>query len=277
VDPFPLIGRTRELERLDQALQALDDHGSALLIVGEPGIGKTALITQAAGRARGRGMLVLASSGLPSEAQLPYAGLHQLLRPVLRSAGDLPGPQRGALLGAFGQADQAVTDPMAVALAALNLLRDRSWEAPLVVIAEDVQWLDPATAEVLTFVANKIEDDRILLIASCRDNAELAGDTRFEEIRVDGLDEDSSRAVVDAHLPALDPRLREQVLAQANGNPLALVELSAAWSSRPADSPVEHDIPLTGRCGTGRRPSPLAMRTSPRRSTRWQRTRHDAG
>jgi DNA-binding CsgD family transcriptional regulator len=242
-----LVGRTAELGRLDRALRALDKRGTALLVVGEPGIGKTALITAAARLARERGMLVLSSSGLLSEAHLPYAGLHQLLRPVLRHADDLPGPQSAALLGAFGQVDAAVSDPVAVALAALSLLREQSWQAPLVVLAEDVHWLDRATMDVLMFAAGKIEDDRILLIASCRDNAEIAGDARFEELRVEGLPPDDAQAVVDAHVPALDTRLRERLLAEANGNPLALVELAVAWGALPPGAAVERNVPLTGR------------------------------
>jgi DNA-binding CsgD family transcriptional regulator len=247
VSPSSLIGRRAELERLDEALRTIDERGTAVLVVGEPGIGKTALITEAARLARDRGMLVLAASGLLSEAHLPYAGLHQLLRPVLKAAEELPGPQRAALLGAFGQVDEPVTDPAAVAMAALSLLRDRSWQAPVVVAAEDVHWLDRATVEVLTFVANKIQDDRIVLIASCRDNAEIVGDPRFAELRVEGLDEDSSRAIVAAYAPALDSRLRERLLAEANGNPLALVELAVAWGALPAGTPIEHNVPLTGR------------------------------
>ena len=242
-----LVGRTAELGRLDGALRALDEHGTAVLVVGEPGIGKTALIMETARLAREYGMLVLTSSGVLSEAHLPYAGLHQLLRPVLRHADALPGPQSAALLGAFGHLDAAVNDPVSVALAALSLLRDRSWQAPVVVIAEDVHWLDPATVEVLTFAANKIGDDRILLVASCRDNAEIVGDPRFEELQLDGLDPGSARAVVDAHAPALDPRLRDRLLAEANGNPLALVELAVAWGTLPADAAIEHNVPLTGR------------------------------
>jgi len=130
VDPSSLAGRVTELGRLDEALRTLDERGTALLVVGEPGIGQTALITEAARLARDRGMLVLASSGLLSEANLPHAGLHQLFRPVLRHAEELPGPQRAALLGAFRQVDEAVNDPVGVALAALSLLRDRSWESP---------------------------------------------------------------------------------------------------------------------------------------------------
>ena len=247
MDPSSLMGRVTELGRLDEALRTLDERGTALLVVGEPGIGKTALITEAARRARDRGMLVLTSSGLLSEAHLPYAGLHQLFRPVLTAAEELPGPQRVALLGAFGQVDEAVSDPAGVALAALSLLRDRSWDAPVVVVAEEVPWLDRATVEVLTFAANKIEDDRILLIASCRDNAEIVGDARFEELRVEGLDEGSSQAIVDAQAPALDARLRERLLAEANGNPLALVELAVAWGEHPAGTRIEHNVPLTGR------------------------------
>ena len=102
MDPSSLMGRVTELERLDGALRTLDEHGAALLVVGEPGIGKTALITEVARRARERGMFVLTSAGLLSEAHLPYAGLHQLLRPVLTAAEELPGPQRAALLGAVG-------------------------------------------------------------------------------------------------------------------------------------------------------------------------------
>ncbi|HKA03963.1 MAG TPA: AAA family ATPase, partial [Acidimicrobiales bacterium] len=246
-DVAPLVGRTTELDRIDLALDTVDERGTALLVLGEPGIGKSAIVAEAAERGRSRGMTVYAAFGLDSEAHLPYAGLHQLLHPALRHLDELPSPQRTALLGAFGHIDSAVSDPMAVSLAAVSLLRDRSWETPVLVIAEDLHWMDRATLDVLTFLARRTESDRIVVVASSRDEIVSFGAVGFENIELEGLDPESSRRVVDRYSPGLPTHLRERLLAEANGNPLALVELSVAWSELAPGTLIEHNVPLTGR------------------------------
>ena len=152
-----LVGRGAELERI----RALLGDGGALLVRGTAGIGKSALLDAAAGIARERGMRVLQVAGVQSEARLPFAGLHALLRPVLAHADALPDPQREALLSAFGMSVDAAPDRFLIALAALELLSETASHAPLLLIVEDSHWLDAATADALAFVARRLDDDRV--------------------------------------------------------------------------------------------------------------------
>src|ERR1700730_6967826 len=164
-----LVGRDDEMALLDKALADATEHGGALLVTGAAGIGKTSLLDAATTNARGRGYKVLAATGLESEADLPYAGLHQLLQPVLSSAGALPVPQKNALLTALGMRAGAPPEVFLVGLATLSLLDEVGDERPLVVVADDFQWLDRATSSVLSFVARRLESTHILLIVSLRE------------------------------------------------------------------------------------------------------------
>jgi DNA-binding CsgD family transcriptional regulator len=246
-----LHGRESEEARLRTALDSVDERGARLLVLGDPGIGKSSLVAAAATLARGRGMAVLTTSGVPSEAHLPFAGLHQMLQPVMKHADDLPASQRDSLLGALGQADTDVDDPMSVALAALNLVRDRAALGPLLLVAEDVHWLDRLTADVLAFVARRIDADPIVLVATSRGPVgEALGDVEFEELRLGPLEDDAAGAIIDAHAPGLDPTLRDRLLGEARGNPLALVELSIAWRRLPPGTLVASLVPVTTRLET---------------------------
>src|SRR2546423_168939 len=144
-DAAPSRGRARELGVIGGLLDGVRQHGGALIVTGEPGIGKSFLIQEAARLAETAGLGVLRTVGVESETALPFAGLHQLLMPVFGAAGALPGTQRIALLTAFGMADGEVPDLHAVALAALELLAEAAAETPLLVIAEDAHWLDRPT------------------------------------------------------------------------------------------------------------------------------------
>src|SRR5256712_3350860 len=159
-----LVGRDAELAQLDTALAEAAEHGGALFVTGAAGIGKTSLLDVAASDARSRGYKVLTVTGLESEADLPFAGLHQLLQPVLPSAGALPGPQKNALLTALGMRAGAPPEVFLVGLATLSLMAKVADERPLAVIADDFQWLDLATSSVLNFVARRLEATPILLI-----------------------------------------------------------------------------------------------------------------
>src|ERR1700716_3349505 len=169
-----LVGRDAELADLDKALAEAAEHGGALLVTGAAGIGKTSLLEAATTDARSRGYKVLAATGLESEADLPYAGRHQLLQPVLTSAGALPGPQKNALLTALGMRAGAPPEVFLVGLATLSLLDEVANEKPLVVVADDFQWLDRATSSVLSFVARRLESTHILLVAGLRENFQTA-------------------------------------------------------------------------------------------------------
>src|SRR5919112_6385480 len=152
----PIFGRERELARLERLVDGVSEHGAALLVRGEAGIGKSTLLAAAYRRAEAAGMQVLRTTGVQSEAQLPFAGLHQLVMPVLGRAEHLPAPQRTALLAAFGLVEAEVTDRFFVALALLELLSDVAEQEPLLVVAEDAQWLDRSTVGILAFVARRV-------------------------------------------------------------------------------------------------------------------------
>jgi pimeloyl-ACP methyl ester carboxylesterase len=143
----PLLDRRREQRLLASLLDAAASRGQALVLGGDPGIGKSRLLSEAARGAEARGMTVLTSAGVQSETHLPFAGLHQLLRPVRDRAADLPAAQRAALDAAFGVTDEVAPERFRIAMAVLDLLSDVATEAPLLVIADDAQWLDRPTSE----------------------------------------------------------------------------------------------------------------------------------
>src|ERR1700736_2217845 len=169
-----LVGRDAELANLDKALAEAAEHGGALLVAGAAGIGKTSLLDVATSGARSRGYRVLTVTGLESEADLPFAGLHQLLQPVLPSAGALPGPQKNALLTALGMRTGSPPEVFLVGLATLTLMDEVADEKPLVVVADDFQWLDGATSSVLRFVGRRLESTHILLIVGLRETFQTA-------------------------------------------------------------------------------------------------------
>src|SRR5258706_2905614 len=152
-----LVGRNAEMAQLDKALAEAAEHGGALLVTGAAGVGKTSLLDAVTTDARSRGYKVLAVTGLESEADLPFAGLHQLLQPVLPAAGALPDPQKNALFTALGMRAGAPPEVFLVGLATLSLMDKVADEMPLVVVADDFQWLDIATSSVLSFVARRLE------------------------------------------------------------------------------------------------------------------------
>src|SRR5688572_22997387 len=138
----PLYGRERELRVLKDLVDGALEGGSAMVVRGEAGIGKSALAAAAIRQARERGMTVLSATGIQSEAHLPFAGLHQILRPIWPGVAGLPAPQRAAVLAAFGMTDAAAPDLYLIALAALELLADAAARVPLLLIADDAHWLD---------------------------------------------------------------------------------------------------------------------------------------
>src|SRR5467141_4413462 len=183
-----LVGRDAEMAVLDKALGEAAEHGGALLVTGAAGIGKTSLLDAATTDARSRDYKVLAITGLESEADLPYAGLHQLLQPVLPSAAALPGPQKNALLAALGMRAGAPSEVFLVGLATLSLLDEVSGDRPLVVVADDFQWLDRATSSVLSFVARRLESTHILLVIDLRETFQTSVRPReLPEIHVERL------------------------------------------------------------------------------------------
>ncbi|HEV3405509.1 MAG TPA: ATP-binding protein, partial [Candidatus Dormibacteraeota bacterium] len=245
-----LVGRDAELAQLDRALAEAAEHGGALFVTGAPGVGKTSLLNVAATEARSRGYKVLAITGLQSEADLPYAGLHQLLQPVLPSAGALPAPQKNALLTALGMRAGAPPEVFLVGLATLSLMGEVADERPLVVVADDFQWLDGATSSVLSFVARRLESTQILLIAGLRETFQAPlRSQQLPEIVVEPLSDAASADLLASIAPDLDVQTRRLILDEALGNPLALLELPRAFRLQGTDGRegAFRSIPLTDR------------------------------
>ena len=163
-----LIGRDHEIRVLAELIADGARAGRALAIVGDPGIGKSALLGVARQTARTAGFRVLSAVGVESEAQLPFAGLHQILRPVLRSASELRPEQGSALLAAFGLAEAPRPELYQIALAAVNLLAAVAAKQPVAVLVDDVQWLDQQSHEVLTFIARRAGPYPMVIIGAMR-------------------------------------------------------------------------------------------------------------
>jgi DNA-binding CsgD family transcriptional regulator len=244
-----LIGRERELSLLEALLDGVHERGRALLLRGEAGIGKSSLLTATSERARRQGFQVLRTAGVQWEAHLPFACLHQLLRPVLDRVEDLPSPQRTAMQAAFGMSDAAAPEFFFIALAVLDLLADAAAQAPLLLIIEDAQWLDAPTRDVLMFVARRVESEPTIVLAAARVLPQNDyADSGFPELLIEPLDPAAAEAVLDAQAPGLAPSLRERVLADASGNPLALVELPTVLPADVVDGAALPEVlPLTKR------------------------------
>ncbi|GAA1292502.1 helix-turn-helix transcriptional regulator [Streptomyces javensis] len=219
-----LIGRQDEIRRLDGLLRAArEGRGGALVLRGEPGIGKSALLRNLDGAATG--FLVMRASGAEFEMELPFAALHQLLAPVTGRLMALPAPHRKALEIAFGL-DTGTPDPFLVGVASLGLLVETVRERPLLCVVDDAQWLDQASAKALAFLARRVSAESIALVFAVREPGpphELDG---LPGHSLRGLGESDARALLTAAIRApLDERVRDRILAEARGNPLALVEL----------------------------------------------------
>jgi AAA ATPase domain len=244
----PLLGRDQEQSFLRSLLDDVRTRGQALVLRGGPGIGKSRLLSEAARAARERGMSVLTTTGVQSEAHLPFAGLHQLLRPVTGRFTDLPAVQRAALDAAFGLTGEVAPEHFRIAMAALDLISEVASETPVLLVAEDAQWLDRPTSEALAFLARRIESDPIVLLAATRDGySSPLGDGGLPEYRVEGLDDVPAEALLDGVAPQLSRAARSWVLRQAAGNPLALIELPEAVRNYEDDGSTSGLVPLTER------------------------------
>ena len=227
-----LVGREHELGLIRHHLDGIHDGGAVRIVHGEAGIGKSSLLLAAGEMASGKGVIVLASSGVQSETRLPFAGLHQLLKPLLGGVTSLPRPQRTALLAAFGMTEPTAPDHFLIALAALSLLCERAESAPLLLLVEDAQWIDSPSCDVLAFVARRIDNDPIVMLVAIRDGFESSLlQPWLPKLAVGRLDEPSSAYLLDRRAPDLTPELRRAFLTQAAGNPLALVELPTGGDS----------------------------------------------
>ena len=217
-----LIGRNTESALLDELLQEASGGRSRVLVIrGEPGIGKTALLEHAISSASG--YQVARATGVESEMELPFAGLHQLCAPILDRLALVPAPQREALSTAFGLATGPAPDRFLIGLASLSLLTEVSEQAPLLCVVDDAQWLDQASAHALAFVARRLLADRVCLLFGTRDPPEdLNG---LPELVVERLADAAANALLASVLRVrFDERVRERIIAETHGNPLALLE-----------------------------------------------------
>ena len=244
-----LMDRQAERDALGRLVDAVwAGESRALVVRGDPGVGKTVLMDHLAGRASGSGCRVVRAAGVQSEMELAFAGLHQLCAPMLGHLDGIPVPQHDALRIAFGLAAGPPPDRFFVGLAVLSLLTEVAGESPLICVVDDEQWLDRASAQALGFVSRRLAADAVGLVFAARDpGAELAG---LPELTIEGLPDDDARALLASVLAGpLDARVRDLIIAETRGNPLALLELPRELT--PAELAGGFGLPgatpLTGR------------------------------
>jgi DNA-binding CsgD family transcriptional regulator len=247
-----LYGRRQERAQLAGLLaQARQGHAGVLVVRGEAGVGKHALLADAAEQATG--FRLLRATGVEAEVELPFAGLHQLLGPVLDRLDRAPAPQAQALRAAFGLVDtKTETNRFLVELGALSLLAEVAAEQPLLCLIGQARWLDPASADALVFVARRLQAERLVLLFAARD-----GEVRkfpapgLPELRLGGLDPAAAGELLAARVGSgtLAPQVRDRMIAEAGGNPLALQELPATLTNQQlaGQQLLPQRLPLTAR------------------------------
>jgi DNA-binding CsgD family transcriptional regulator len=241
------LGRTSECRRLDDVLaHARDGRSAALVIRGEPGIGKTALLRYAARQAAG--LRVVHVDGVQAEMELPLSGVQRLCAPMLATLEELPEPQQNALQVAFGISAGDAPNNFLVAVAVLSLLAATASNRPLLCLVDDTQWLDAASLRALGFVARRMAADAVAMIFATRDPGGARALDGLAHLSVGGLEERDARALLSRAVPGrLDDHVRDRIISETGGNPLALLELSQAMSRSERASgfapPPAGDIP----------------------------------
>jgi DNA-binding CsgD family transcriptional regulator len=244
-----LVGREQDIAVVRGFVDGAAQRGGSLLVSGEAGVGKTALIETAAAYAAASGLRLLRATGAQFEANVSFAALHQLLFPLLDSnLSRLSEAHRAALRSAFGFHGRTVPDRLALSHAALELLARSAITIPILVVVDDMQWLDQASGTVLAFIARRTAGTRLGFMATARTGEEGFLDRSgiaAHELRP--LSDTSSEALLNSRYPALTARARHRLLSEARGNPLALLELPIALNSQHADRTFTETLPLTSR------------------------------
>jgi DNA-binding CsgD family transcriptional regulator len=229
-----LLNRQSERQTLDRLLGDVHAGEScALVLRGDAGVGKTELLQYLVDRAAG--FRVVRATGVQTEMELAFAGLHQLLARVPDRVGDLPAPQRDALRTAFGVQVGSAPDPYLVGLAMLGLLAEIARDRPLLCVVDDAHWLDRVSTQALSFAGRRLVAESVALVFAVRSSHEMPELTGIKQLTVEGLPESDARALLEsASLRPVDPRIVDRVVAEARGNPLALLELSRGLPSAEA-------------------------------------------
>jgi DNA-binding CsgD family transcriptional regulator len=247
-----IIGRDDELRELHDFIDRLRIQGQPLLLSGEAGVGKTILLDAAARYARAQGYRVVHAAGVEFEADVSFAALHLVLQPLLGELENLTTWHRDALTTALGLREGARSDQLVLTNAALALLAAAASSVPLLLIVDDLPWIDRASSAVLGFVARRLGQLPVGLLAASRtDEESFLGRVGLPTRHVPPLTDAAASALLVSRYPAMSPRVRQRLLTQAQGNPLALLELPAALLERPAatetGSPLPTVLPLSGR------------------------------
>ena len=244
-----LVGRERECAVIDRLLGAAARGESGVLVVrGEAGMGKTALLGYAAARATD--MRVLRATGVEAEHDLAFAGLHALLWPIIDELQSLPEPQRGALAAALGLAAGEGRDRFLSSVGALTLLAAAAEAQPILCLIDDAQWLDRPSADALVFTARRLVAEGVLILFGAREGEPRRFDAPgLEELMLEGLDREPSEELLSRASSQLAPAVQDRLLSEALGNPLALLELPAALSDSQLTGKAQLPgaLPLTAR------------------------------
>lgn len=235
--PPVIVGRDSELSAIRSLVTATrDGEGSSALIVGDAGIGKTTMIESAVALARSEGFRVLRCRGVRSGQDVGFTGLHELIRPIADDIRHLPDRQRRAIEGAFGLREPARGDALILNIGVLSLIEDLAETTPVLLVVEDLHWMDASTAEVLAFLASRMTERRTLLVAASREGATYTDWSRSFEARIAlaPLSDADALALIDGRWPQFDVQTRRAILASAKGNPLALSEFGAEKANRVA-------------------------------------------
>jgi DNA-binding CsgD family transcriptional regulator len=232
-----------DIARVTGLLDGITEGGHALVVRGEPGIGKSELVQHAIALARDRGITVLTATGVQGETQLGFSGLHQLLWPVRDRTDELAPSSRRVLSGVLGAVDEPYPAPFKIAMAALELLCDVAAQSPVLLAIDDAQWLDRSSVDVLTFISRRVEADPIVVLAAAREGYRSPMvDAGLPELRLGPLPVAAANELLDRG-PPLGTAVRRRVLREAAGNPLALIELPVTVAAAPTLTP----LPLTER------------------------------